>query len=133
MSTRPPRRPSYIALQVLVLVLFVIAALALLYRLGAFEARPGFPHTVTYRVSGSAGTAFVTYTQPNGVQTQRLDVALPWQTTVTISKRTTVILTAGNPGQAGTIACAILLDGEEWKRDSASAPQDKVSCGGVVR
>jgi hypothetical protein len=44
----------------------------------------------------------------------------------------TIILTASNPSQTGSIQCELLLDGKAWKKESAKAPNDKVSCAGIV-
>jgi hypothetical protein len=132
LTTSSPRRGN-LALQISVLVVFLFGTLVVLYTIGAFKPRSAFPHKVTYRVAGTAGMAFVTYTKSNGVQTERLDVTLPWQVSVIYPERTTVILTAGNPTQRGELECNLLLNGQDWKQDRAGSPSDKVACGGVVR
>jgi hypothetical protein len=133
MSTPFPPRARTLALQGAVLIFVLAASMLLLYGLGAFAPKATFPHKLTYRVAGSAGQAFVTYTLQNGAQTQRQDVTLPWKTSITLAEPTTVILTAGSSTGLGTLECSLLLDGEAWKQQTAEPPEDRVACAGLVR
>jgi hypothetical protein len=118
--------------QSIYLVIFLAALFGLLNFLGVFKPKANPAHLVTYRVEGSTTTAIITYTQADGEQTGRENVGVPWKKAVRFREPTTVVLTAGNLSQTGTIRCILLLDGEEWKRETASSPQDKVSCAGIV-
>lgn len=100
--------------------------------LGVFRARGPGQHAVTFEVDGSASTAVVTYTLPEGTHTHPEDIRVPWKKTLTFTGPLTVILTVGNPSQTGEIRCALLLDGAEWKEEKAAAPRDKASCAGIV-
>lgn len=110
----------------------LIGVISLLIYLGVFKVRPKGTHEILYRVDGGASTALVTYTQEDGTRSPKLDVTLPWNTAIYIKGNTTVVLTAGNTSQVGSIRCAILLDGKEWKKDANITPGDKVSCAGIV-
>jgi hypothetical protein len=100
--------------------------------MGVFTpATPG-THEVTFRIIGSASAAVITYTQQDGTPTERLNITIPWKKVIRYDQSLAVILTAGNPTQTGNITCLLLLDGQDWKKDTATSPVDKVSCAGIV-
>ncbi len=74
----------------------------------------------------------ITYTKADGISIEPENISIPWRLSVRFSKSYTVILTAANPTQIGSIKCIILLDGEEWKQAATDGPGDKVSCAGIV-
>lgn len=115
----------------IILLLTLGGMIALLNALGAFKSRTPNSHQVTYKVEGNAAVAVVTYTEEDGHNTSPLEVTLPWKKTLHI-KDMPVFLTATNPSQVGRITCILYLDGVEWKRETATAPRDKVSCAGIV-
>jgi hypothetical protein len=119
-------------IQIVILIITLGGVVALLNALGAFKSRNPQSHQVTYRVEGTTAVAVVTYTQEDGSSTAPMEVTLPWKKEVRFTQTTPVILTVGNPSQVGHITCILYLDGAEWKRESASAPKDKVSCAGIV-
>jgi hypothetical protein len=114
------------------ILLVGVAVYAIFNALGVFMGKGKEYREVTFRVDGSASAAVVTYTQENGEASQPLDVSLPWKKTVRFKEPRPVYLTVGNPSQIGAIRCVILLDGEAWKEQSATAPLDKVACAGLV-
>jgi hypothetical protein len=106
--------------------------LGVFYFLGVFDASKPSPHSLTYQVTGSSSAAVITYTREDGSTTEADELSIPWRLTIKPKKSLVVVLTAGNPTQAGTIKCTLILDGKEWKTDTTNAPGDKVSCAGIV-
>ncbi len=121
-----------LALQILVVVAVVGVGALVFYLLGAFNSRPEGYRTITYRVEGTASTAVITYTQPNGSKTELIEISVPWHKTMNFPKGMIIVLTVGNPTQTGDLKCKLLLDGKDWKEQTAKAPRDKVSCGGII-
>jgi hypothetical protein len=117
---------------ILILVIVIAIILGIFYYLGVFDKSKYSPHSLTYKVSGSSSVAVITYTKEDGSTTESKELSIPWQLTIKAKKSLVVVLTAGNPTQAGTIKCALFLDGKEWKSDTTNAPGDKVSCAGIV-
>jgi hypothetical protein len=118
--------------------IFVVSAviLAILGYVGYLVfSTPSTPEqrTVTFRIEGTVGSARITYTDTDGHQTDATFVSIPWQPPSKLYRGgTQVFLTAGTAATSGTITCVILLDGQEWKRDSATGSEGKVACGGIV-
>jgi hypothetical protein len=123
---------TVIVRQLIILAVFTAGVLVTLNMLGVFSERRDGGHSVTFKLEGSASNAKITYTMANGKSSGPLDVTLPWKKTVHFSQPTTVILTAGNQNQTGSIRCYLLLDGQDWKHDQSAMPNDKVSCAGIV-
>ncbi len=121
-----------LALQSLIVVAVLGVGALIFYLLGAFNSRAEGYRSITYRVEGTASTAIITYTQPDGSKTERIEIAVPWHKTMNFPKGMIVVLTVGNPTQTGDLKCRLLLDGKEWKEQTAKAPGDKVSCGGII-
>ncbi len=121
-----------LAWQILVIALVLGVGALIFYFLGAFNSRPQGYRSITYRVEGTASTAVVTYTQPNGSKTELIEIGVPWHKTMNFPKGMIVVLTVGNPTQTGDLKCKLLLDGKEWKEQFAKSPKDKVSCGGII-
>ena len=121
-----------LALQISIIALVLGGAALVYYFLGAFNSRPEGYRSITYRVEGTASTAVVTYTQPDGSKTDLIEIAVPWQKTIDFPTGMIVVLTVGNPTQTGDLRCKLLLDGKAWKDQFAKSPKDKVSCGGII-
>jgi hypothetical protein len=116
----------------LIVVVVIAIILGVFYLLGVFDQNKPSPHTLIYKVTGSSSAAVITYTREDGTTTEADELGIPWHLTIKAKKSLVVVLTAGNPTQAGTIKCTITLDGKEWKTDTTNAPGDKVSCAGIV-
>ena len=114
-----------------VLGLVAVVFLGLFYAAKNFVRKDPNVRSITYRLSGSATTIVVAYTDADGKSTKPVDAMLPWKKTLQIPRSTTVILTATNPTQSGTLKCQILIDGKEWKKDE-TIKSDRVSCAGIV-
>ncbi|MEN6299076.1 MAG: MmpS family transport accessory protein [Anaerolineaceae bacterium] len=126
------RRRSRLLFDVLILVIVIAIIFGVFLYLGAFEKPEQTTHELTYQVKGSSAVAVITYTREDGTTSQAEEYSIPWHLTINAKKSLIVVLTAGNPSQAGTIECKLILDGREWKSETASAPNDKVSCAGLV-
>jgi hypothetical protein len=118
-----------------VLVIIVISAGS-----SAVNKAVNNPHTVVYTVTGTIGHADITYYSNDGTNTSQSASAdkqpLPWTKTITIkgdfsgfdvSANTSLTLTS----KAGTLACAITVDGKSVSTDTASGSADFVSCDGT--
>jgi len=132
LPVKAKRRQENILLQLFILLVFFGAVYFVLDRFGVFRPRGETPHEVTFRVEGSASAATISYTREDGAPSERFDAGLPWHKTVKYTQPTTVILTATNPTQVGTLKCILLLDGEPWKKAQTEGSQDKISCAGAV-
>jgi hypothetical protein len=130
MNDQPTNRRS-ILLQILVVLVLCLVVSAALYIAGVFEPPPG-TRQVTVEVKSSGGFALITYNDSQMEIDDGKTVTTPWRRNVRLENGTSIILTAGNPTQSGTLSCQILLDGTVWKADSVKAPQDKVTCAGIV-
>ncbi len=120
-------------LRQILLLAVLLPGLFILYKpFAALIAKKPQDHAVTYRVRGTTSTGVVTYTRADGQSIKPMDIHVPWDLIISYSKPTTVILTATNPSQTGSIQCELMLDGRPWKKESARAPSDKVSCAGIV-
>ncbi|XVU22545.1 MmpS family transport accessory protein [Actinoplanes sp. CA-054009] len=83
-------------------------------------------HTVTYKVTGGTATS-VTYTGANGME-QVSDISLPYKRDVQSKGFTLASLTAQNGGQAASIGCEILIDGESKAKQESSGQFAIVTC-----
>jgi hypothetical protein len=120
-------------LQVAFLLVFLIAVALLVNALGVFRAKEPGVRRVTYQVFGTTSTGVITYTSEEGDSSGRLETLIPWKLeSLRFQPGSMIILTAGNPSQAGEINCTILVDGNPWKQEKATYPQDKVSCAGIL-
>lgn len=118
-------------LEISIVILLIILAVVILWRLDAFKPLPKY-RTVTYRVEGS-GPVLINYTQPDDRTVSLTNIFPPWRSTDMIFERgVDVIITVGNVSQVGSIKCIILIDGKNWRESSANSPEDKVSCSGKV-
>lgn len=132
MVEAPNRRKSRLLLDIVILVIVITIIFGVFYYLGVFDKPNPSPHTLTYQVKGSSAIAIITYTREDGTTTKAEEMSIPWHLSIKAKPSLVVVLTAGNPSQAGTIECKLILDGKEWKSDTATAPNDKVSCAGIV-
>lgn len=132
MSLSEKSSGSGLGLQIIVIAMVICAGALLFFVLRAINSRPEGYRSITYRVEGTASTAVITYTQPNGTKTELIEISVPWHKTMNFPKGMIVVLTVGNPTQTGDLRCKLLLDGKDWKEQFAKSPKDKVSCGGII-
>ena len=86
---------------------------------------------VTYKVTGPATGALITYTIDGNV-TQDNDVALPWQkeTTVTGFIKTVSLSATNGTSDTGKITCQILVGDKVISENTASGMGASASCSG---
>ncbi len=89
---------------------------------------------LTFLVEASGGTANITLSDSVNQESFSGVTSTPWQQIATYKAGDQVYLTAGNPSQYGSLACTILVDGQQWKKESSNDPQDKdkVGCAGII-
>lgn len=126
------KRRGQLFIQIGILAIILVAFGLLLISCGNSKERTTSDRVITYLVEGTANTGTITYTKADGTSIDPKNVSIPWRLSIKFSKTTTVILTATNPTQSGSIKCVILLDGEEWVQEASDAPGDRVSCAGRV-
>lgn len=80
--------------------------------------------TVTYRVTGSATRASLTYESSSGSTSQQSNVALPWSTNRPAKNGDFLYISAQNAGQTGCVNVAI-ISGDKTLESSQS-------CGAFV-
>jgi hypothetical protein len=81
----------------------------------AAPARPGsaraeFTHKVTYRVTGTAPDASITYRNAKG-GTQQTAGRIPWEVTFESRAGNFLYVSAQNQGASGSVSCDIVVDG----------------------
>jgi hypothetical protein len=127
------KNPRANAIQIGIVVVILIAIFSLVGFLILNAPVSANQRIVSFRIEGSGGTARITYTQPDGSQSDPTFVSIPWESSGKYYRSTMkVYLTAGSTQSNGTISCVMKLDGQEWKRDSSSGAEGKVACGGIV-
>jgi len=84
----------------------------------------------TYRVSGTAKSASLTYETPTG--TEQRTVNLPWSKTYKFSKGDFAYISAQNQGEVGTVKVEIKVDGTVWKHAESSGAYVIASCSGAL-
>lgn len=113
---------------IIVVVLCCLCGVAGAYWFGNFSTNliedsinvaPSGPHTVKYRVEGSAGDALVSFTDATGSLVQKT-YRLPWETTFRTQSDSMLTLSAQGTGGSGNITCIVYLDGKEWERNASS-------------
>jgi hypothetical protein len=125
------RRTLLIQILVIFLVLLTIGVLAYIFI--PQTIRPN-QHRITLRIESSSGTATIQYDAGENKQKDATKTFnTPWERSWILDSGTQVVLTAGNPQEMGTIKCFVRIDGQNWKSDMATIPDDKVACAGIVR
>jgi len=88
-------------------------------------------YKITYRVSGTAKGASLTYANAQG-GTEQIEVKIPWQQSFTVKKGAFLYLSAQNIGESGSVTAEILLDGRAWKSSTSSGAYVIASCSGIA-
>lgn len=116
----------------LVFVLALCAMIAALLLSMGLMRSPAGSHRVQFRVEASGGFANITLQAGEESISEPTTMTTPWTKTLQVSSGTEVYLTASNPTQTGTLTCTIILDREDWKTETTTAPKDGVACAGIV-
>lgn len=126
-----PRRTLFIQITVVSVIILVVVILAVIF---IPRTIPPGEHVITLRVEANSGSATIQYDAGQYQQTDPDKVFnTPWERSWVLKSGTTVLLTAGNHHESGSLKCVIKMDGKAWKSDTATLPDDKVACGGIVR
>ncbi len=88
-------------------------------------------YTVTYKMSGTARRADLTYQNAQGGSEQK-EVALPWSISFSATDGQFVYLSGQNTGEYGSVTCAILLNGTSVKQSTSEGAYKIASCSGKV-
>jgi hypothetical protein len=78
------------------------------------------PHSVTYKVTGSARSVSVTYQNGTGGTEQKSNVSVPWEATFQATSGAFLYLSAQNQGDSGNLSTEIDVDGSTRKQANAS-------------
>ena len=100
----------------------------------SYPAIPDIPeskttHQITYRVTGTASRASLTYENAQG-GSEQLDVSVPWLKDFRFEAGAFVYISAQNQGEFGSIGCEIYLDGKKWKQSTSQGAYAIATCSG---
>lgn len=128
----PPRKRRKWPWILLVVVILVIGGVIGIIASIAHEVTKS--ETVSYKVTGTASSATVTYTTWNNgnTSTSQQDVPLPWNRTETASgifKGGSLIITVGAGG--GTATCSVTVDGHSPSTSTATGAYSSATCDAV--
>ena len=131
--TSPNRR----LLQTILAVLVTAAIIAgLIYFLTTFQSPPvSGSSIITFRITGTARTAVITYSKPDGTVIEPTGVNVPWDSRPTrFRSGLIIVLTAAlTAEERGSIKC-IILSGNKVVNENTLAPfKDKAVCGAVTK
>ena len=88
-------------------------------------------HTVTYRVTGTAATATITYTGEDDTATPETSQTLPFETTVEFTDTLFSFYTLSATGEGdGSVSCEILVDGTSIDTDEGTDGFSFALCSG---
>ena len=87
--------------------------------------------TVTYKVSGTASAASLTYETPQGGAVQ-IDVSLPWSVDQTFKDGDFAYISAQNKGEDGAVTTEIYVDGQPWKSTTSQGAYKIAEASGSV-
>lgn len=87
-------------------------------------------YNITYRVSGSARGASVTFENAQGGTEQFERVSPPWNHTMVVDEGSFLYLSVQNQGEHGSVTCEIELNGRSWRKSSSTGGYVIASCSG---
>lgn len=123
------RPADWVALAFLVLMFAAIARGCMGY---GTDGLLSSTHDITYKISGSSGQASITYTNQTG-GTEQHTVYLPWQLTVKMNQYSVANILAQKTGEAGTITCEVLDNGNPWLKSTSTAAYAVVTCAELIK
>ncbi|MFO7169889.1 MAG: MmpS family transport accessory protein [Chloroflexota bacterium] len=121
-----------------ILLLAIVIGCGGLWLLGEFgrtvssTSRSAASYSVTYKISGTARAASLTYTNASGGIEQKEAVSVPWQQSFSARRGQFVSISAQNQGRSGSITCEILIDGVSVKKSTSEGAYRIASCSGIV-
>jgi len=128
------KKGSNLAVILLIVILGICGTIWLLAQLGpALSSTPGYSapttYRVTYKVTGTASQASLTYRNEQG-GTEQTKVRIPWQESLTVKRGAFLYLSAQNEGKSGSVTCEIWVDDVKWKESTSSGAYVIASCSG---
>jgi uncharacterized protein YceK len=89
-------------------------------------------YQVEYKVTGTAGTVSLTYTNKDGGTSQESNVSLPWTHSFTAKSGSFVYVSAQNMGASGTVTTTIYRDGKEFKTSTSTGGYVIATSGDIL-
>ena len=86
----------------------------------------------TYKITGTADSAIVTYTNKSGDISQETSASIPWKKTLTGYVGDAVSVSAQNLSDTGTIAVEIWKEGSLFKTSDSRGPYCVSSASGTL-
>jgi hypothetical protein len=118
----------------LIVILGICGTIWLLAQLGSTSSStPNYSapttYRVTYKVTGTASRASLTYENEQG-GTEQTEIRIPWQESMTVKRGAFLYLSAQNEGESGSVTCEIWVDNVKWKESTSSGAYVIASCSG---
>jgi hypothetical protein len=86
-------------------------------------------YTITYKITGTANKASVTYNNKTGDTEQKDITIIPWKYEFTTTEESPFLyISAQNDGETGTIKCEILADGVSLSKAESSGAYKISTC-----
>jgi hypothetical protein len=96
------------------------------------SSRAAAGYSVTYKISGTARAASLTYTNASGGIEQKEAAPVPWQQSFNARRGQFVSISAQNEGRSGSVTCEILVDGVSVKKSTSEGAYRIASCSGSI-
>ena len=130
------KKGSNLTAILLIVILGICVTIWLLAQLGSTSSStPNYsePTTfrVTYRVTGNASRASLTYENEQG-GTEQIEVRIPWNESMTVKRGAFLYLSAQNEGERGSVTCEIWVDNVKWKESTSSGAYVIATCNGLA-
>jgi hypothetical protein len=126
----PAKKSSPATLLILILIIVIGVAIAFSGGRSSSGAPPvKSSYTITYRITGNAMQASLTYENETG-DTEQKTVNVPWDKTFTAAPGTFVYIAAQNERDFGTIKCEILIDNVVVKQATSNGAYAIATCSG---
>ncbi len=98
---------------------------------GIFTPTTPNNYRVTYKITGSASRASITYENEQGGTEQGV-VKIPWERSLTAKKLQFLYISAQNEDEFGSITCEIWVDGIKWRESTSSGAYVISTCSGLA-
>ena len=89
-------------------------------------------YNVEYKVTGSASTVSLTYTNSNGGASQESDVSVPWSYSFKGSPDDFVYISAQNQGDNGSVTVTIYKNGSSFKTSTSNGAYVIATASGSI-
>jgi hypothetical protein len=86
---------------------------------------------VEYKITGSANSVDVTYTNRDGGTSQESNVGVPWTKSFNIDCEEFLYISAQNQGSSGSVTARINVDGKKYKESTSTGAYVIASASGI--